>query len=855
MAENINRDNIDDIVNGVREALKTGADLDDGVSLEFFEDDGNDTMLVFEDDEESTAPEAAQPVIEEPTVEIETSQDSEPDAELEKPKEESFSQDKIWTTYVPKFTGASENYRMKRSGDAPAVSVSNEKRVELKTPVFVSDTTVHNIDPTAELDSEESIAGATLVSSGNAARDISDISKVFKFESAEPSEKASVTEEEVIDHIDKLLGLIPEEKDEDVAIEPQAEEITEASEPEDAAMEEEAPIPVPVSVSAREPLAMEKTAAVIESVDESVRKKKSREYTALSEKDKFIDTFIDSITSIRVRVLTAALLAVILLFVENASYLGVNIVKFLHLEGIGGGMAIITMPFIVGLFLLSLPEVAYSFASLTMGKVIPELFITVSFSVLSVYYGTVIAFSSSSSYVLLGFVFAVLVIFVMLSSYYKKKAEFISFKIISDNGEKRVVDRKLTRNLPEEHRALDGIVESYKSRTARVFNTGFVSDFCARSSVISENGKANMLILAVSLGVALVGGIFAFFIPGGIVSAAKTFALAYTLALPSFVFISHKMLYSQAANDAYCEKSAFIGEKSIFDYSGVDVITFDDTEIFGKEDVNLQRIIYGNGRQENLPKAFAQMSALFTVVGGPLAYIFADAVDRRVSPADNVAVDTDGIIGEIDGVVVMAGSAAFMRSHGLEIPADLADEGTSSQSTRVMYAAENGTVYAKFFVRYMLSEEFTMILPLLLDDKIKPLVYTRDPNVDDSLFRALTAGTDYIRVLKKKNLPSSEVRLYNRISLGMASTGDKTNIINTLLLSKRYASLHAKLSIMELPVAISGAILGLLLSLLVKSSIPSLFISLWYVGWIVGVILTGKKLFGRKKEKNKDKDQ
>ncbi len=852
MADNINRDNIDDIVNGVREALKSGAYLDSGVSLEFFEDDGNDTMLVFEDEEEIAAPEESMSVIDEPVTMERDSQDTEPVAEVEKTEEEGFSQNKIWTTYVPKFTGASENYRMKRNGDTPAVSLSNEKKVEIETPFYVPDTTTQNVDPTAELDSEESIVGATLVSSGNAARDTSDISKVFKFESSEPSENVSVTEEEVIDHIDKLLGLIPEQTDEEAVAEPQAEEIEEISEAEQET--EETPALVSVSVAVREPLAVEKTAAVIESVDENVGKKKSREYTALSVKDKFIDTFIDSITSIRVRILTAALLAVILLFVENVSFIGVNIVKFLHLEGVGGGMAIITLPFIVGLFLLSLPEVAYSFATLATGKFIPELFITVSFFVLSVYYGTVIAFSSDSSYVLLGFVFASLVIFTMFSSYYKKKAEFISFKIISDNGEKRVVDRKLTRNLPAEHRALDGIVESYKSRTARVFNTSFVSDFCARSSVVSENGKANMLILALSLGVALVGGVFAFFIPGGIVSAAKTFALAYILALPSFIFISHKILYSQAARNAYCEKSAFIGEKAIFDYSGVDVITFEDTEIFGKDDVNLQRIIYGNGKQENLPKAFAQMSALFTVVGGPLAYIFADAVDRRVSPADNVAVDTDGIIGEIDGVVVMAGSAAFMRSHGLEIPADLADEGTASQSTRVMYAAEGGSVYAKFFVRYMLSEDFTMILPLLLDDKIKPLVYTRDPNVDDSLFRALTAGTDSIRVLKKKNLPSSEVRLYNRISLGMASIGDKTNIINTLLLSKRYASLHAKLSVMELPVAISGAILGLLLSFLVKSSIPSLFLSLWYVGWSAGVILTGKRLFGRKKEKNKDKD-
>lgn len=847
MADNINRDNIDDIVSGVREALKSGADLDGGVSFEFFEDGESDAMLVFEQEEAAEEPLSSEESKAEPVKADEP--------EKEERVNDSFSQDRIWTTYVPKFTEASDNYRMKKSGESAASPVREEKKVDAEAPIFVSDTTANDIDPTAELDSEDGIRGATLVTSGNAARDTSDISKVFKFESSEQTRDAAVTEEEVIERIDKMLGLIPEENIEEDTDEPvsnEAEEETLEAEAEEDSTREE--ILAPVAVAVREPLAVEKTAAVIETVDENVGKKKSREYTALSEKDKFIDTFIDSITSIRVRVLTAAFLALMLLFIENASYLGVNIVKFLHLEGVGGGMAIITLPFVVGLFLLSLPEVAYSFAALATGRFIPEFFITVSFFVISLYYGAVIAFSADSSYALLGFTYAALVIFTMLSSYCKKKAEFLAFKIISDKGEKRVVDRKLTRNLPAEHRALDGIVESYKSRTARVFNTSFVSDFWARSAIISENGKANMLILAISLGASLVGGVFAFFIPGGIVSAAKTFALVYTLALPSFIFISHKILYSQAARDASFEKSAFIGEKALFDYSGVDVITFNDTEIFTKEDVNLQRIIYGSGRQENLPKAFAQMSALFTVVGGPLAYIFADAVDRRVSPADNVAVDVDGIIGEIDGVEVMAGSAAFMKSHGLEIPEDLADEGSGSQSTRVMYAAEDGNVYVKFFIRYTLSEEFTMILPLLLDDKIKPLVYTRDPNVDDSLFRSLTAGTDSIRVLKKRNLPSSEVRLYSRISLGMASIGDKTNIINAILLSKRYASLHARLSLLELPVAISGAVLGLLLSLLLKSPVPSLILSLWYVGWNVGVILSGKRIFGRKKEKNKDRD-
>ena len=858
MADNIRSDNIDDIVSGVREALKSGENLEGGVRFEFVEDE-DDTMLVFEDgDSEEPAEEEPKTEASEPVAAFEPVAE----AKKESTEKESRPQDKIWTTYVPRFTSASDSYRMKTSENPAFAAAREEKKEEMGAPITVADSHSAEIDPTAELDSEESVAGATVVSSGNTVSDTADISKVFKFESSEAQVSEPVTEEEVARQIDELFSLAVEQSEEVGESEPDSELDSVSEEPEESeervteeleSEKESLLVPAPVSASERIALPTQKTAIAVESVDESVGKKKNREYTALSEKDGFIDSFIDSITSIKVRVFAAAFLAILLLLIENASFFGVNVTKFLHLEGVGGGMAIVTFPFVLGLFLLSLPEVAYSFASLTVGKLVPEIFITVSFFVMSVYYGIVIAFASGNDYFLLGFVFAAMVIFTMLSSHYKKKADFSAFKIISGKGEKQVVDRKLTRNLPAEHRALDGMVESYKSRCARVFKTSFVSDFSARSSVISENSKANLLILAISLGIALVGGAFAFFIPGGIVSAIKTFALVYTLALPSFIFISHKIPYAQATASAYEEGSAFIGEKSLFDYSGIDVITFDDTEIFTKDDVNLQRIMV-YGRKENLPKAVAQMSALFTVIGGPLAYIFADAADRRVSPADNVAVDTDGIVGEIDGVEIMAGNAAFMQRHGVEIPFDPNGEGTPSQTTRIMYAAEGGEIYAKFYIRYMLSEDFTMILPILLDDKIKPLVYTRDPNIDNSLFRSLTAGTDSIRVLKKQNLPSSEVRLYSRISLGMASVGDKTNIINSILLSKRYSALHTKLSVMELPVAIGGAILGLLLSLLVKSPIPSLILSLWYIGWSVGVIISGRAAFTRKKDKNKDKD-
>jgi len=87
----------------------------------------------------------------------------------------------------------------------------------------------------------------------------------------------------------------------------------------------------------------------------------------------------------------------------------------------------------------------------------------------------------------------------------------------------------------------------------------------------------------------------------------------------------------------------------------------------------------------------------------------------------------------------------------------------------------------------------------------------------------------------------------------MVSVGDKTNIVNTVLLSKKYAAFHAKLSIAELPVMISGAMLGLILDICVPRPFSSLILSLWYIGWTLFTVLYGKRLFGDKKDGAKDK--
>ena len=148
MTDNVNKNNIDDIVSGVHEALKTGEFSGADVHFEFVEE-SVDSAIVFEDEE-------AEKEVSSSANEALGSQ--EPEKADKASDEDSAKQagaigSSIWTTYVPRFTEVSDSYKMKKSGTVPAEpepAVPTRSTVE-KPVLAVDDDAVDAVDPTAEI--------------------------------------------------------------------------------------------------------------------------------------------------------------------------------------------------------------------------------------------------------------------------------------------------------------------------------------------------------------------------------------------------------------------------------------------------------------------------------------------------------------------------------------------------------------------------------------------------------------------------------------------------------------------------------------------------------------------------------
>jgi hypothetical protein len=162
-----------------------------------------------------------------------------------------------------------------------------------------------------------------------------------------------------------------------------------------------------------------------------------------------------------------------------------------------------------------------------------------------------------------------------------------------------------------------------------------------------------------------------------------------------------------------------------------------------------------------------------------------------------------------------------------------------------MYAAENGRVYAKFYLQYRLSPSYASMLSSFAKEKIVSLVYTRDPNVTNELMRYLAADQDLIRVMREETAGDGDV--CERASVGLVASEDKASAISLLLLCRRYVKVQKNLAHALWLVLGAGAFFGAMLSLFGILSIPSVAYGIWHLVLVSAMALYAFEDLGENK--------
>jgi hypothetical protein len=460
-------------------------------------------------------------------------------------------------------------------------------------------------------------------------------------------------------------------------------------------------------------------------------------------------------------------------------------------------------------------------------------------------YTVYLAFAMPQNYVLVGTVCAVITVNQIVSTLYSECAAFSAFKLVSVRGVKQIIDIRKTRELETHNHALDGVVDESRSRCVRGFSTAFVSGFVANSKRTCENTKNNLIIASITFGVALVLGAVTYFL-WGTLSAFTAFVIVVALANPALSVLSHKLPFYYAEREAGEQGSAVIGESAMYSYSAADVMIFEDTEVFGPDDVTLKS---ASDRRSTYHESMRKISSLLNAVGGPLSVVFESALGKHYAPAVNVKVMDGGISGTVDGKRIIAGTWEFMSDMGVAVPAKTA---LRIGSTRIIYAAEDGEFFGTFTVHYSFSEEFALMLSAMKERGIVPLVYTRDFNLDNEFMKGLTSGSDIIRVMKKYDTLKESTPL-PRVKSPMVVTADKTAMLDAIIRAKRYTQLQSWICGMEISACACGAALAVAITLCgMTNALPMILISAWQIGWGVVLGIMSKKNFTTRKKDNED---
>ncbi len=730
--------------------------------------------------------------------------------------------------YVPSFTGASDNYRMASAApekEDPEVTVI--EKTGGNTGVFDDD--ADDFESVKE-GHEAQIVHVQVTAETDTAQTL--------FRAKKPQEEDSPAQDSMPDdEAGKIRKLISPDAKETDETEDAPEDANGDAEPKTDLSRYVLPDPEMPKEEEKMP--------TLDFVPMTVPAKKVNrrfEYVTTEDNDRYKNRFLDKVLSVRVRLCAAALLTVLFSVFAVLFACGTDLAALLGFGDYPYRLPLFDLQGCVCLLLLTVPETVLLCRAALAKKfdfsmIYPALFL------LTALFDITAAWRGSTGYPFFSAFFGLAATVLLLGRYWDRKTALSSFRILSQDGEKTVVEKVKTADLDKETLALDGAIDEYRSAMARFRKTGFVSDFTKRIHTPAGHGTEVFTAFCVAVGLTVVGSIVALILGGD-----RVLSMLYTAALslyflPFFAFSVFSLPTRLASRKTEKEKGAILGTAAVLSYADVDVVAFADTEAFDKEDINIQHVrLFGENTYNDV---FRDMTALFATVGGTLYELFSEAFDKTVSPAMEPLAEKNGIAGKVDGAKVIAGTAAYLRKNGVAVPEE--EEERSSLTTRVMYAAKNGVLTAEFLISYSMSESFSMLVPHLRKANVIPLIYTRDPNLDNELFTALMREEDAVRVIKE-TLPEEHEDVSPSLSAGMVSADGKTAAVFLILTAKKLGGFFRRAAKIAGYLAAAAPLFALAVTLGgLKAPALTLILFAWQILSFGGMTFAAVRGFGPKK--------
>jgi hypothetical protein len=202
----------------------------------------------------------------------------------------------------------------------------------------------------------------------------------------------------------------------------------------------------------------------------------------------------------------------------------------------------------------------------------------------------------------------------------------------------------------------------------------------------------------------------------------------------------------------------------------------------------------------------------------------------------------------VDGRRIYVGNGDFMLKKNVRMYYDAEDEQIlANGKTSILYAAEDGQLSAKFYIRYRINEEFEREVERLAANHIRVLIRTFDPNIRYALIDKISYIGKYDLRVVRKTVEQQQDYAAPQINSGIVTRRSAREILRVLLACRRACRLT---SFSEAGGLVIGCI-GMLVSIVIAAlgmmlSLPSWMLAIYQLLWILPVFLASKLYIARK---------
>jgi hypothetical protein len=178
------------------------------------------------------------------------------------------------------------------------------------------------------------------------------------------------------------------------------------------------------------------------------------------------------------------------------------------------------------------------------------------------------------------------------------------------------------------------------------------------------------------------------------------------------------------------KNAALIGHGAVDKYVNTRFVTFDEEDLFPS--IKTTHIDLKPSGNHNISAVLRKTGKLFSAIGGPMKKLveLSDTFD-----GDDVIINDifdDGISATVESSEILAGSARFLEINGVD-PSSASDYRDADGNNEVLYIAIDGSLAARYYIKYLPDPDFVKAVNKLGDKRIAVGIKTCNPGINSNI--------------------------------------------------------------------------------------------------------------------------